>query len=210
MIYVIGPSHIHPSFTKIIPPKIMSHILFPNCILDGYPGLPNWSRHIHTSIANHIAQNHTVIWMVSDYKFNNADYYTLADAPPGSLTLDTIGRPNNVVKSFCDPEHITCLAEHSLAHVDSIVAKYPAVKVIFWCLYKRTKANPNSSYPRAYWYDTIKGRYPHNIIDIDNFTTPQKFNTFIRDEGAHPNKAGYILLDTMIRSLTTISDTHAK
>lgn len=204
MIYVIGPSHIHPSFTKIIAPEIKSNTLFANCILDGYPGLPNWSNYIHTAIAKYVSQNHTVVWLVGDYKFNNTDYDVLASVPPGSLTLDTVGKPNNVVKSYCTHKHITCLAEHSLAHVDFIVRTYPTVKVIFWCLYKRTKANTNSSYPPPYWYDSIKCRYPQNIIDIDNFTTPSEFNKLLRDEGAHPNKAGYALLDTMIRSITPL------
>ena len=200
MIYVIGPSHIHKDFTNIIQPELESGKLFPNCILDGYPGIPNWSQHLHASIKQHIDANDSVVWMVSDYKFNNEDYYTLVNAPPGTVALDTVGKPNNVIKDFCTPEHITCFAEHSLAHIDSIVRKYPAIKLIFWCLYKRTKANKNSSYPHNYWYDAIKTRYPDNIIDIDKYISPELFNKVIRDQGAHPTQKGYVLLHIMIMS----------
>ncbi len=204
MIYVIGPSHIHHSFTELITPELESRTLFADCILDGYPGLPNWSKYIDPLIEDHTRKGHTVVWLVSDYKFNNSDYEALVKVPPGQLLLDTIGKPNNVSTNYCTPEHITCLAEHSLANIDAIVRKYPAIKLIFWCLYKRTKANANSSYPRPYWYDTVKTRYPVNIIDIDAFTNPHIFNACIRDEGAHPNKAGYVLLDTMILSITPL------
>ena len=36
-------------------------------------------------------------------------------------------------------------------------------------------------------------------MDIDLFTTPEDFNLKILDEGGHPNKEGYILLDAMIK-----------
>jgi hypothetical protein len=139
--------------------------------------------------------------MVSDYKFNNSDYTTLSSVPPGSLTLDTVGKPNNITQEYCTPKHISCLAEHTLAQIDAIIQAYPTVKLLFWCLYKRTKANTKSSYPQKYWYDTIKQRYSQHIIDIDNYTTSKEFNTLIRDEGAHPNRNGYIVLDKMIRSV---------
>ena len=82
--------------------------------------------------------------------------------------------------------------------IDFIVSKFPNIKLIFWCLYKRTKSNKNSSYPKHLWYDSIKERYKHNILDIDLFTTPEDFNSKILDEGGHPNKKGFILLDSMI------------
>ncbi len=70
--------------------------------------------------------------------------------------------------------------------------------MIFWCLYKRTKANSLSSYPKHLWYDAIKKKYKDNIIDIDAFTTPEEYNSIVLDEGGHPNKAGLILIDAMV------------
>jgi hypothetical protein len=94
--------------------------------------------------------------------------------------------------------HIELLGNHSLKVIDVIISKFPNIKLIFWCLYKRTKANKNSSYPKYLFYDVIKERYKNNILDIDLFTTPEAFNLKILDEGGHPNKEGFILLDNII------------
>jgi len=114
------------------------------------------------------------------------------------LFLDTLGHPGNVSRDFLENHHIEMLGNHSLKVIDFIVSKFPNIKLIFWCLYKRTKVNKYSSYPNNLWYDTIKEKYKNNIIDIDLFTTPENFNLKILDEGGHPNKDGYILLDNMI------------
>jgi len=143
--------------------------------------------------------NNNVYWIVSDYKFNNFDYPKILDIQTGNeLFLDTIGHPGNVSRAFLDDHHITLLGNHSLKVIDFIISEFPNIKLIFWCLYKRTKVNKKSSYPTHLWYDVIKEKYKTNIIDIDLFTTPEEFNLKILDEGGHPNKEGFILLDSMI------------
>jgi len=195
--YIIGPSHIHHDFTHQIDNEIQTKQLFNNCILDAYRGIPIWSKHIYNCISNNI--NNNVFWIVSDYKFNNFDYPKILDMQiRNELFLDTIGHPGNVSIDFLENHHIEMLGNHSIKVIDFIVSKFPNIKLIFWCLYKRTKVNKNSSYPNHLWYDTIKERYKNNIVDIDLFTTPENFNLKILDEGGHPNKDGYILLDNMI------------
>jgi len=153
--------------------------------------------YIYNCISNNI--NNNVFWIVSDYKFNNFDYPKILDMQiRNELFLDTIGHPGNVSRDFLENHHIEMLGNHSLKVIDFIVSTFPNIKLIFWCLYKRTKVNKNSSYPNHLWYDTIKEKYKNNIIDIDLFTTPENFNLKILDEGGHPNKYGYILLDNMI------------
>ena len=49
--------------------------------------------------------------------------------------------------------------------------------------------------------DEIVKRYSHNVIDIDNFTTPEEFDKCTRDKGGHPTVDGYKLLDKMIKSI---------
>lgn len=195
--YIIGPSHIHSDFTKQVANEIESGKLFSDCILDAYRGIPIWSRHIY----NCISKNKNVFWIVSDYKFNNSDYPKIVALKGGELFLDTIGHPGNVFRDFLDRRHIQLLGDHSLKVIDFIVKEFPSIKLIFWCLYKRTKVNKNSSYPKHLWYDVIKERYRNNILDIDMFTTPEEFSLKILDDGAHPNREGYNLLDTMIKSV---------
>ena len=38
--YIIGPSHIHHDFTHQIDNEIQTKLLFNNCILDAYRGIP--------------------------------------------------------------------------------------------------------------------------------------------------------------------------
>lgn len=199
MIYIIGPSHIHSNYTCIIKDELENKTLFANCILDAYRGIPNWSVHIFNSIKTNIEQNNNVCWIVSDYKFNNLDYPKIIEMTErDELFLDVIGHPGNVYKGFLQNYHIDMLGIHSLKVIDFIIGKFPQIKLIFWCLYKRTKASKNSSYPKHLWYDVVIKRYPSNIIDIDLFTDPNKFNELTIDKGGHPNKEGFELLDRMI------------
>jgi hypothetical protein len=196
--YIIGPSHIHSDITYQIKEEIKNKKLFNNCILDGYRGIPIWSKHIYNCIKKNIDTNN-VYWIVSDYKFNNFDYPKIVDmTKKNELFLDTVGHPGNVSRNFLKKHHIELLGNHSLKVIDVIISKFPNIKLIFWCLYKRTKANKNSSYPKYLFYDVIKERYKNNILDIDLFTTPEAFNLKILDEGGHPNKEGFILLDNII------------
>lgn len=70
--YIIGPSHIHSDFTRQISNELNNGILFKNCILDAYRGLPVWSKRILDQFNKH--QDKNLVWIVSDYKFNNFDY----------------------------------------------------------------------------------------------------------------------------------------
>jgi len=114
--------------------------------------------------------------------------------------LNEIGYPGNISREFLENRHIEFLGNHSLKVIDFIISNFPKIKLIFWCLYKRTKANNNSSYPKHLWYDVIKEKYKSNIIDIELFIKPEEFNSKILDEGGHPNKKGYYLLNSMINS----------
>jgi hypothetical protein len=197
--YIIGPSHIHSEFTHQISEEIENGVLFNNCILDANIAIPIWSSHINSSIEKNIDKN--LFWIISDYKFCNHNYDELIILGENNLFLNEIGGHGKISKDYMELHHIELLGNHSLRVIDYIIEKCPKIKLIFWCLYKRTKANNNSSYPKHLWYDVIKEKYKNNIIDIDLFTTPDEFNSKIIDDSAHPNKEGYILLDNMIKSV---------
>ena len=196
-IYVCGPSHIHQEYTDIIKHELINKTLFNNCILNGIRGLPNWSNIIIDSFSLNAKSN--LVWIVSDYKFNNFDYPTIFKMQSSAdLFLNVVGYPGNVDRAFMEPHHIEVLGNHTLKVIDYIIDKFPHIKLLFWCLYKRTKVNTNSSYPSHLWYDSIKEKYKSHMIDIDDFTTPADFASLLRDEGGHPNKNAYILMDKMI------------
>ncbi len=168
-------------------------------------GVPNWAMQLHSWIAEKYKKENTVVWIVSDYRFHNYEYNELINLPAGQLLYDSPNYVRNPIdKDYMTPMHTEFLVNHTLKIIDTVIAKYPNIKLIFWCLYKRTKANTTSSYPSYAWYDEIKKRYANHIIDIDNYTTPEEFNTsLICDESAHPNRAGYLVLDKMIRSINS-------
>ncbi len=198
---MIGPSHIDSIQTNIITEEIKSNSLFRNCTLDGIPGLANWSQYIQTILDKYKDQR--LIWIVSDYKFNNFDYPVLKQLQEPTLFLDVTGHPGNVDRKFMTNEHISFLAAHTCKILDYIVTKYPNIKLIFWCLYKRTKGR-DSSYPVEYQYDAMRTRYVDNTIDIDAYTTPEEFQTTLtRDEGGHPTREGYLVLSRMIEEAAT-------
>ncbi len=199
MIYIIGPSHLGPPFIDIIKTEIENGQIFNDCILDPYIGIPNWSSTIFDKLNEHSFKNANLCWIVSDYKFNNFEYDKIVELQnKHQLFLNTLGYAGNISKEFMETHHIELLGNHTLRIIDYIIEKFPNIKLIFWCLYKRTKANKNSSYPADLWYDAIKKRYKNNICDIDLYISAENFNNLVIDEGGHPNKDGYLLLDKMI------------
>ena len=198
--YIIGPSHIHSDYTHVIRNELDKNILFNKCYLDAHRGLPIWSKYIEIKILEKMNDNN-IVWIVSDYKFNNFDYPKILELQKtNELFIDTMGHPGNVNKEFMQPIHTETLGNHSLKVIDYIIKICPKIKLIFWCLYKRSKANKSSN-PQYLWYDTIKEKYKNNIIDIDNFINVNSFNSLTIDGGGHPNKKGLELLSKMVESI---------
>lgn len=199
--YVLGPSHLHRDHTCILSPAQIES-LFPGIILDGYKGIPNWSEHIPKLLERYQEQGHQLVWMVSDWKFNNHDYPTLLDYP---RRIDAWGYPCNVSKEYMLPKVNEYLGNLSKSMIEEIVAQFPSIKLIFWCLYTRTRRShkPSSSYPQHLQYTAIKEHFASNTIDIDLYTTPEAFCDMITDEGGHPNAKGYELLSRMLLEHST-------
>lgn len=200
--YVIGPSHICEQFLQQVSKEIEDGILFENCELDSYIGIPNWSRQIEIKIKEKMTNNYQIVWLVSDYKFNNFDFHKIVDLQKrGELFLDTIGYSGNINIQYMHNDVIKVLGEHTKKVIDHIISICPTIKLIFWCLYKRTSVN-HSSYPRELWYDILCETYSNNVVDIDLYTNPSDFRTMTLDESGHPNKKGMELLSKMITQIT--------
>lgn len=198
--YIIGPSHLHPEYTSIINEEINNNEIFNNCILDGHRGIPIWSRYIYDNIEKAFNMGKSVVWMVSDFKFNNFNYDKINSIiDTSNLFLDEMGHPGNIDRNFLNIEHLTTLGFHSINVIDKIVKDFKDVKLIFWCLYTRSRIK-NSSYPKWMQYNYMRNRYKNNIIDIDLYTSPEVFSTLISDSGGHPNKNGYLFLDYIINN----------
>ena len=190
--FLIGPSHVDNCF---IGPYLE---MFTNTTFDCNPGRPNWSKTVLELVSKDYHNYDQIIWMVSDYRFNNEDIHDIVSSDD-SLFLDKIGRGDNITKSLISPQNDRIVCERSLKCIDYIIKNYPKVKLLFWCLYTRSKIY-TSSLPHEFHYDEIKKRYKDNILDIDEFISPEEFKTCILDPGGHPNVNGYNLLKNIINS----------
>ena len=186
--YVLTPFHVYNATTPHIT-KAEYDDLFTDIDMDCYLNIPNWSYHIPRLLKYH-QKTQQVIWIVSDWMFNNNDYTDLILRP--RERLDRWGYRNNVNRFYMDPHHIEFFGKVSLSMIDDVIAWCPDIKLIFWCLYAH-----EPPYPEHLQYTSIKARYKDNIIDIDAYTTPEDFKkchiTY------QPTKQGYQLLSHMIR-----------
>jgi hypothetical protein len=193
--FLLGPSHLHYDFTQSVKELIDQEILFKDCILHGAHGLPNWSTDVINKMEEN--KNKNIIWLVSDYKFNNRNYIDITK-DNSSLFMDVKYGKANVNKKFMDTKHIKILGDHTIAVIDYLLKRYKNIKLIFWCLYTRTKIYSSKSIPKYLQYDAMVSRYKNKTIDINLFTDVKNFKKMIRDRGGHPNVLGYKLLSKMV------------
>jgi hypothetical protein len=198
-IYIIGPSHVHESHMS---PGARSLLEEKGVVeMDGYCGIPVWSSTIPKVLSEQALLKRVPVWIVSDYKFSNTDYDVLVQCPR-DLYVDTLGAPNNVSQRYMSRHHIEYLAMHSIKVIEDVLERVPTTRLIFWCLYKRTRVN-KSSYPRWTWYDRVINRpkIRDHVIDIDRFTNPEEFAKLICDEAGHPTIDGHGLMAKMLSTL---------
>jgi len=189
--FIIGPSHIHD--------ECMGAYLniFTNTTLDGNQGRPNWSNSVLKLVSDNYHNYDQIIWMVSDFRFGNIWIDEIKSSK--KLFLNKCGYPRNMSRSLINKKNDKILCDKSIKCIDYIKLKYPKIKLLFWCLYTRSKIR-TSNLPKEFHYDQIKKRYNKNILDIDKFTSPEEFKSCIKDSGGHPNKKGYELLKKMINT----------
>jgi len=190
---VISPSHLMQYRIK----AQLACSLFENVLIHAREGLANWSAiiPIWMSRANEIKI--PIFWMVSDWSFNNEDIFDLKKLGPNELFLPgERGQSGNIVKELRTTENTEFLVKHTLDIIDHIIQKFPHVRLIFWCLYARTKIRKSNTYDAAYGYDAMRQRYHNNCVDIDMYLKSENttFDKSIIDDGGHPNHKGYSIL----------------
>ena len=76
--------------------------------------------------------------MVSDWSLGNNDLFQLKALDRNQVFLPGV-RGNCIMKELRTTEHSQFLAEHTMKIIDHLTCTYPNIKLIFWCLYTRTK-----------------------------------------------------------------------
>jgi len=203
-LFVIGPSHLHTcQLSDDVRVRVFGAM---DVTIEAHVGLPVWSQRVPDALAEHSAAGRAPVWVVSDWKFNNFDYDAIVSAhgSPGSssLFLDVLGHSGNVSHDYMQPLHLEVLARHGLDCIDEVLRRVPTTRLIFWCLYQRTKGRGSSSYPSWACYDAVVQRYRGHVIDIDEFTDAEEWRaTMVADAGGHPSCAGYELMARMLQEL---------
>jgi hypothetical protein len=190
---VISPSHMLQYRIK----AQFACSLFDNVLIHAQEGLANWSAIILIWMSRAIELNLPIFWLVSDWSFNNEDIFDLQKLGPNELFLPCKrGYPGNIVEKLRTRENTSFLVTHTLKIIDHIIQKFPHVRLIFWCLYTRTKIRKSAMYD-VYGYDAMRERYPYNCVDIEMYLNREKttFDRCIIDEGGHPNHKGYTILN---------------
>lgn len=217
--YVLGPSHIHFDYYKIVQKEIDDKVLFGNCILDGHVGLPLYEKYIELTVMKYV-NNTNMILLVPNYTHDNERMYDTLLRNKSITTDDdelfTDYNTNDLIhkthKNYAEPlnahhPNAVEIANHAYKIIDRLISLSPNIKLIFWCAYTRTKMpnKPSISIPIEMHYDTLKKRYANNTIDIDLFATPTAFfENLLQNDGSHPSKDGYILLDKMIKTIRDV------
>jgi len=196
---VIGPSHLVSDMIA----SQNAQELFENYDIFGIHGLANWSDVIPKYLKAAHEQGFEITWVVSNWLFNNQDINLIEALPVDTLFLPgTRGSRNNICRELMETKHITILASHTIKILDYIVERFPKIKLVFWCLYQRTRNTVSTSIPYDYSYDAMMNRYPDNTVNIVEhlIENNSKFSDCIIDAGGHPNYEGYTILKHCISS----------
>ena len=188
---IISPSHMMIDRQKL---QNASH-LFENDDIHACNGLANWSEDINIKIDEN--KGSPTLWFVSHWLLNNKDIIDLKQLREGKLYLEGFrGGRSNILREYMNIDDVTFLASHTLKILDNVVKKTPNIKLIFWCLYERTKNNKSKIIPIEYQYDAMFCRYYDNVLDIDNSLKilNVKFSDCIIDSCGHPNLNGYTVI----------------
>ena len=127
-------------------------------------------------------------------------------------------------RALLSHENDLFLVNYGQKCIDLLLAKFPRIKLVFWCAFKRyAHANlsqqnsdikqkkqtsgvdgsvysaPNTSIYKDL-YPKLVEKYKNNVIDIRGYVTSNEdFNRNMTiDAGGHPSATGYAILQTMI------------
>eukprot|EP00418_Pyrodinium_bahamense_P004426 CAMPEP_0179011622 /NCGR_PEP_ID=MMETSP0796-20121207/764_1 /TAXON_ID=73915 /ORGANISM="Pyrodinium bahamense, Strain pbaha01" /LENGTH=195 /DNA_ID=CAMNT_0020707017 /DNA_START=276 /DNA_END=863 /DNA_ORIENTATION=- len=149
---------------------------------------------------------HTV-FMVPNWYFGNGHVDLLqckGNCVPGDgLFLPSTHEAHNVVRANMNDASNLDMVSHGLRCLDHLVDIMPNLKLIFWCIARRTLIpDYRSSVPSAGQYLEAVSRYRANTLDVLDYHPDQQTFTscFMKDKSGHPKRKGYELIMRMLSS----------
>lgn len=195
----------------------------------GFAGLPIFNKLTLNLISEAYKTNtNSIIWMVPDFRINNIEidilrkrkrrtsekYYNNTNVQQ-DLFIDS--QFATIDKSLLNHDNDVFMVTYGQEVIDYIIKRFPTIKLMFWCAYKRfahsniESEKVNSLFPEysksmtsVYkdLYPQLVYKYSDNIIDIrKKCPSLKEFDremTF--DPGGHPSEKGYQLIKDLIRN----------
>jgi len=148
-----------------------------------------------------------VVWCVSNWFFGNKDVDRLRALQGGSSAWDLFlwsdFYAGNVRRDLITPANNDLLVDHSLRCIDFILDEMPQIKLLFWCLAKRTfnKQGRSKQIPAHGQYEALLRRYPENTLDVLKHHDKDDFDRVCcQDRSGHPTLAGYKTISQLLES----------
>jgi hypothetical protein len=203
----------------------------------GYAGCPVFHKLTFELLRKASEETQNVVWMVPDFRINNVDITALrdlqrtADLRQEHNTNCDLGedifinsRFSMIDRALLSHENDSFLVTYGQKCIDLLLAKFPGIKLVFWCAFKRyahanlsqqnsdikqnkqTSGVDGSVYSASNTsiykdlYPKLVEKYKDNVIDIRGYVTSiEDFDRNMTiDSGGHPSATGYAILQTMI------------
>lgn len=199
-IYMLGPSHLDERDMKGKRQVFLNNSVIPT----GIRGLPNFSETARSELcgmwkkaAGCDERGRRVVWMVIDWRCGNYDVGKLRN---NRLWYDTPAKVGNISRAHINAENDAKMFRHQLKLIDHVIGEFPGIKLMFWCLYYRSKVGASCSLPEESRYDAVADRYKDHVIDIRKYEGRHGgASSWYIDAGGHPSGAGYDLILEMVR-----------
>merc|ERR1711920_1194846 len=161
--------------------------------------LPVYNRVTLQLLRRAYARYSTVVWCVGNWFFGNRDVdkvRPLRDLQPFDERrfLWSHFYPGFVSREMMTEENNAVLVDHAIGCIDFVLAEMPRLKLLFWCLAKRSfnDQGPSQQIPERGLYGAMLKRYASSVLDVLKFHTEANFDqACCRDRSGHPSKAGY-------------------
>lgn len=148
-----------------------------------------------------------VVWCVSNWFFGNKDVDRLRALRTArasqELFLWSDFYAGNVRRELITPENNDLLVDHSLRCIDFILDEMPHIKLLFWCLAKRTfnQQGRSTQIPVHGQYEALLSRYPDHTLDVLKYHDKDSFDRVCcQDRSGHPTLTGYKTISGLLES----------
>lgn len=182
MLYILGPSHLHPSVADAETLDEFRRSAY----IEGHCGMCNFSQHCKDVLDNvlDVAAGRPVVWMVIDWRIGNYDWKELLDRG----ISQTPSKPGNIHPAFITNDIDEFLIDAQISMLRERCEAHPNLRLAFWCCYVRSVLGV--SWPERGKYDAVVKTFADRVIDVRRAISPEDVPAHIIDAGGHMTPCG--------------------